>query len=279
MMPVVTRFAPSPTGFLHLGHAFSALLNFDAARRTGGRFLLRIEDIDRDRCRPEFEQAIFEDLWWLGIAWEVPVRRQSERLSHYAEKLASLAARGLVYRCFRSRKDIAEAMSAPHAATPAFTGAALTANDERKNLAEDKPYAWRLSVAACRRELGAAFDELAFQEQTDLGLIERPADAARLGDVVLGRKDAGTSYHMASVIDDAEQGVSHVIRGEDLREAAGLHRLLQALMGLPTPLYAHHRLITDASGNRLSKRNKSETLQALRAAGVTAADIRERLFA
>lgn len=280
MPPLVTRFAPSPTGLLHLGHAYSALLNFDAARASRGRFLLRIEDIDATRCKPEFEQAIYDDLAWLGITWEQPVRRQSERLAHYAEKLASLADRGLVYRCFRSRKDIEEAMSAPHASPgQPFTGAVLSRLEERSNLAEGRPFAWRLSIAACRAALGPAFGELAYVEQTDAGLLTRPADAARFGDVVLGRKDAGTSYHMASVIDDAGQGVTHVIRGEDLREAAGLHRLLQALMGLPAPVYIHHRLITDAAGNRLAKRNKAETLQALRAAGSTPHQLRQQLLA
>lgn len=277
MPPATTRFAPSPTGLLHLGHAWSALMNFNAARASGGRFLLRIEDIDRERCKREFEQAIYEDLDWLGLDWEQPVRRQSERLSHYTAKLEALAARGLVYRCFKSRKDIAEAMSAPHGPTPVFTGAMLAANEERSNLAEGKPYAWRLSIAACRQELGSAFDELTYSEQTDLGIITRRADAARFGDVVLGRKDAGTSYHMASVIDDAEQGVTHVIRGEDLREAAGLHRLLQALMRLPAPIYAHHPLLTDEKGNRLSKRNKAESLRALREAGESPGNIRSRL--
>lgn len=275
MPPFTTRFAPSPTGLLHLGHAYSAILNFNAAQAAGGRFLLRIEDIDRERCKPEFEQAIYDDLTWLGLAWETPVRRQSNRLPHYAAKLEALAERGLVYRCFRSRKDMAEAMSAPHGPASAFTGAALAANDERNNLAAGKPYAWRLSIAACRRELGAAFDNLTYCEQTDLGIRTPAADAARFGDVVLGRKDTGTSYHMASVIDDAEQGVTHVIRGEDLREVAGLHRLLQALMGLPTPIYAHHPLLTDAEGNRLSKRNKAESLRALREAGKSAAGIRQ----
>lgn len=275
MVPITTRFAPSPTGLLHLGHAASAILNFDAAQRSGGRFLLRIEDIDRERCKPEFEQAIYDDLNWLGLSWEEPVRRQSDRLPRYAAKLASLAERGLVYRCFKSRKDIAEAMSAPHGTVPAFTGSALEANDERNNLAEGKHYAWRLSINACRRELGAAFDSLSYTEQTDLGIVSHKADAARFGDVVLGRKDAGTSYHMASVIDDAEQGVTHVIRGEDLREAAGLHRLLQSLMGLPAPLYVHHRLLTDETGNRLSKRNKAESLRALRELGRSAEDVRQ----
>ena len=171
-------------------------------------------------------------------------------------------------------------MSAPHSSPQKpFNSEVLSLLEERGNLAEGKPYAWRLSIAACRNELGASFDDLTYVEQTDTAIISRVADASRFGDVVLGRKDAGTSYHMASVIDDAEQGVSHVMRGEDLREAAGLHRLLQELMGLPSPIYVHHRLITDEHGNRLAKRNKAETLRALREAGVTPAQIRQRLFA
>ena len=277
---VVTRFAPSPTGLLHAGHAYSALLNFRAAQDAGGQFLLRIEDIDTTRCKAEFEQAIVDDLAWLGLAWQQPVRRQSERLQHYQAELLKLAERGLVYRCFRSRKDIEEAMSAPHAPQgQPFTGTVLSDNDELNNLAQGKPYAWRLSLAACERELGARLRALTYREQTIHGIVEQPADVHRFGDVVLGRKDVGTSYHMASVIDDAEQGVTHVIRGEDLREAAGLHRLLQELLGLPQPLYRHHRLLLDEQGQRLSKRNKSETLQALRASGLTAETLAKRLLA
>lgn len=275
MSAAVTRFAPSPTGLLHLGHAYSALLN----QAVGGRFLLRIEDIDTTRCKPEFEQAIYEDLAWLGINWEQPVRRQSERLEWYQAELLKLAARGLVYRCFKSRKDIEEAMSAPHGMVQrAFVGAPLPPAQESEAMAQGKPYAWRLSLAACERELGQRFASLSFAELTPQGIIHQPAELHRHGDVVLGRKDVGTSYHMASVIDDAEQGITHVIRGEDLREAAGLHRLLQELMGLPAPVYRHHPLLVDEQGQRLSKRNRSETLRALRERGITAETLRQRLL-
>lgn len=276
---IVTRFAPSPTGYLHLGHAYSAILNFEHARDAGGRFLLRIEDIDAARCHLEFEAAIHEDLAWLGLSWEAPVLRQSERLALYEARLMELHERGLIYRCFRSRQDIANAMSAPHgmAADGVFRGAALRALEERDNLAEGRPFAWRLSLAAAEAALGPAFAALTFTEETAAGLAERPAEPARFGDVVLGRKDSGTSYHLASVLDDAETGVTHIIRGEDLREAAGLHALLHALLGLRPPIYRHHRLLLDEEGRRLSKRNRSATLRAMRDAGVTADEVRTRL--
>ena len=276
-MAVVTRFAPSPTGYLHLGHAYSALLNFEQARAAGGRFILRIEDIDNTRCRPEYEAAIYEDLAWLGLDWDGPAPRQSERIAFYQERLAALHQRGLVYRCFKTRRDMEEAMSAPHAAPArAFHSVPLAAREERDNLAEGKPYAWRLSLAAAEAALGPAFRELCFAEETDAGMMKRPAEPWRFGDVVLGRKDIGTSYHLASVLDDAAQGVTHVTRGEDLREAAGLHALLQALLGLDPPVYRHHKLITDETGQRLSKRNAAMALRALRAAGVTPAELRAR---
>jgi glutamyl-Q tRNA(Asp) synthetase len=273
LMDITTRFAPSPTGLLHLGHAYSALLNFEA----GDRFILRIEDIDRQRCKPEFEAAIYEDLAWLGLRWEQPVLRQSERLGIYEKHLADLQERGLIYRCFKSRQDIETAMSAPHGTAPIFKSAPLSALEERGNLAEGKPYAWRLSLDAAEHALGQTFSELAFIEDVDGRQIEQPADAWRFGDVVLGRKDIGTSYHMASVIDDAMQGITRVIRGEDLREAAGLHRLLQELLGLPAPIYRHHKLLTNENGQRLSKRNKALSLRALRKSGMTLSEMRARL--
>jgi glutamyl-Q tRNA(Asp) synthetase len=277
---VVTRFAPSPTGYLHLGHAFSAWLNFERARSASGRFLLRIEDIDVSRCRDEFEAAIYEDLAWLGLSWDAQVLRQSTRLAFYEARLADLAERGLVYRCFRSRQDIANAMSAPHGASArVFRGAALSARQERDNLAEGCPFAWRLSLEAAEAALGPEFAALTYLEETPDGLAQRPAEPACLGDVVLGRKDIGTSYHLASVLDDAETGVTHVIRGEDLRQAAGLHALLHALFGLQPPIYRHHRLLLDDDGQRLSKRNKSATLRAMREAGATAEDILAQLKA
>ncbi|MEQ8510329.1 MAG: tRNA glutamyl-Q(34) synthetase GluQRS [Rhodospirillaceae bacterium] len=276
---LITRFAPSPTGLLHLGHAYSAILNYEAAVKARGRFLLRIEDIDVTRCKPEFESAIYEDLEWLGLHWDADVWRQSERFEIYAEHLENLASRGLVYRCFKTRKDIQEAMGAPHQRpevdAPVFRSGPLTPSKERDNLAAGKPFAWRLSLDAVERELGATLDTLAYQDLMDGDVQQRPAHPAHFGDVVLGRKDIGTSYHLSSVLDDAAQGVTHVIRGEDLREAAGLHVLLHRLLGLEPPLYQHHKLILNNQGERLSKRDGAESMRAMRACGVSSSEIKE----
>lgn len=274
-MSFVTRFAPSPTGHLHLGHALSALTAFDAARAAGGRFLLRIEDIDQGRARPEFEAAIFEDLAWLGLAWEEPVRRQSEHMAEYAGALQSLIDRQLVYRCFRTRKEIAEAIaSAPHGELgEAFRGEALPPEEETERLAAGEAFAWRLSLKKARAALGPAYFTLVFEDET--GLVR--AEPERHGDVVLARKDFPASYHLASVWDDALAGVTHVIRGEDLREAAHLHVLLQKLLDLPQPVYRHHRLVLGEDGKRLAKRDQSATLRALRESGKAAADVRALL--
>ncbi|MBX3428541.1 MAG: tRNA glutamyl-Q(34) synthetase GluQRS [Hyphomonadaceae bacterium] len=271
-MTFVTRFAPSPTGHLHLGHAFSALTAFDAAQAAGGRFLLRIEDIDQDRSRPAFEAAILEDLAWLGITWETPVRRQSQHMAEYEGALQSLMERQLIYRCFRTRKEVAEAIaSAPHGATDeAFRGEALPPGEEAEKLAAGEAFAWRLSLKKARAALGPAYFALVFEDET--GLVR--AEPERHGDVVLARKDFCASYHLASVCDDALQGVTHVVRGEDLREAAHLHVLLQRLLNLPQPTYRHHRLILGADGKRLAKRDQAATLKALRESGKTAADVR-----
>lgn len=275
---IVTRFAPSPTGYLHLGHAYSAILNSEKARAVGGRILVRIEDIDRVRCRPDYEAAILEDLDWLGLRWDEPLLRQSKRLAFYETHLEDLHARGLVYRCFRARQDLKDAMRAPHGVPRGvFRSAPLAALEERDNLAEGRPYAWRLSLSAAEATLGPAFSALTFVEETGSGHEERPADAWRFGDVVLGRKDSGTSYHLASVLDDAAQGVTHIARGQDLREAAGLHVLLHALFGLDPPIYRHHALVFDQTGRRLSKRDRSTALRAMREAGVRADQIRARL--
>lgn len=285
MAPFVTRFAPSPTGFLHLGHAFSALAAFDAARAARGQFLLRIEDIDRSRSRKEFEAAIFEDLEWLGVDWKTPVRRQSEHSSDYDSALSRLIGLGVVYRCFRTRKEaLAEIARAPHLGVdgpdgPTFIGAPLPDAEERMRLAAGATYAWRLSIAAAREALGSHFETLSFVEE-DIGGGRRRTVAATpeiFGDAVIARKDCGASYHLASVHDDALQGVTHVIRGEDLRAVAHLHRLLQALLGWPSPIYRHHRLITDETGRRLAKRDRAATLRALRDGGASPADVRRRL--
>lgn len=274
-MSFVTRFAPSPTGHLHLGHALSALTAFDAARAAGGRFLVRIEDIDRDRARPEFEAAIYEDLAWLGLAWEEPVRRQSQHMAEHAGALQTMIDRQLVYRCFRTRKEIAEAIaSAPHGESEErFRGEALPAAEEDAKLAAGEPFAWRLSLKKARSALGPAYFALVFEDET--GLVR--AEPERHGDVVLARKNFPTSYHLASVWDDALQRVTHVIRGEDLREAAHLHVLLQKLLELPQPAYRHHRLVLGDDRKRLAKRDQGATLKALRESGKTAADVRTLL--
>ena len=271
---IVTRFAPSPTGRLHLGHAYSAILNHDRARAEGGRFVLRIEDIDASRCRPAFEDAIYEDLSWLGLAWDGPVLRQSERMDAYAERLGSLRAHGLAYRCFRTRADVAEAMSAAHGAPEGgFRPGPLPPREEAALLAEGHPYAWRLDLARAQAEAGP----IAYEEETPQGRRVVAADPAPHGDIVIARKDVGTSYHLASVTDDVASGVSHVIRGEDLREAAPLHALLYALLGEAPPVYAHHPLIAGPDGRRLAKRDRSVTLAALREAGKTSESVRARL--
>ena len=274
-MTFVTRFAPSPTGYLHLGHALSALTAFEAAQAAGGRFLLRIEDIDQGRARPEFEAAIFEDLAWLGLRWEEPVRRQSEHMADYARALQSLIDRQLVYRDFRTRKEIAEAIaSAPHGASDdVFRGEALPADEEAVKLEAGEAFAWRLSLKKARSALGPAYFALVFEDET--GLVR--AEPEKLGDVILARKDFATSYHLASVWDDALAGVTHVIRGEDLREAAHLHVLLQKLLDLPQPVYRHHRLVLGEDGKRLAKRDAAATLKALRESGKTPGDVRAML--
>ena len=271
----VTRFAPSPTGYLHLGHAFSALTAFDAARTAGGRFLLRIEDIDGGRCRPEFEQAIYDDLAWLGLTWEEPVRRQSDHFADFAARLDRLDALGLLYPCFCTRKDIAaeiaRSANAPHGPDgPVYPGTCRRRPvDERAaRIATGDAFALRLDLV---KALEAAGDGLTWHD-ADAGRMV--CDPRPLGDVVLARKDTPTSYHLSVTVDDALQGVSHVIRGRDLFHATHVHRLLQALLNLPTPAYRHHPLLTNADGRRLSKRDKARTLRELRAAGVGADDVR-----
>lgn len=263
MRPFTTRFAPSPTGRLHRGHAFSALTAYTAAKAANGRFLLRIEDIDETRCRPEYEAGILEDLAWLGLTWEQPVRRQSEHIPEYRAALETLKRQGLVYPCARTRREaLAASAGAPQA------GDAADIRD-----GENGPVAWRLDLAAADRAVGG-IERLAF---LDLDHGEIPVDPARIGDVILGRKDVGVSYHLGSVWDDALQGVTHVIRGEDLKDAAHVHRLLQALLDLPTPAYRHHPLLLRPDGKRFAKRDEGETLAGLRARGVTAEALRAQL--
>lgn len=276
---IVTRFAPSPTGYLHLGHAASALAGYEAAKRAGGRFLLRIEDIDGGRCRPEYEAAIYEDLAWLGLSWEQPVRRQSEHMDDYAAALDRLKQAELVYPCFCTRRDIAEAVRAPHLDHmgpdgPLYPGLcrSLTATEQAGRIAGGAPYALRLDAARAAAQL----DPMVWQE-----LDEDPVavDPLLFGDVVLARKDVPVSYHLAVVVDDALQGVTLVTRGRDLYAATHVHRTLQALLGLATPQYRHHPLITDSAGQRLAKRHDALSIRALRAAGASAAELRERAMA
>jgi glutamyl-Q tRNA(Asp) synthetase len=283
-MSPVFRFAPSPNGYLHLGHAYSALLNFDAARQSGGRMLLRIEDIDGTRCRPEFEAAIYQDLGWLGIRWEAPVRRQSEHLSDYRNALEKLSAMGLVYPSFESRAEIARLVAEREAhapwprdpdGAPLYPGAAkLLSADARGRLFESGvPYALRLDMAAASARAG----DLTWIEHGDGPEGETGKVAARpeaWGDVILARKETPTSYHLSVVIDDALQGVTEVVRGRDLLWSTSVHRLLQALLGLPQPAYRHHRLVPDGEGRKLSKSTAATGLRELRARGATPADIR-----
>ena len=265
----VTRFAPSPTGLLHLGHAYAALF----ASERGDRFLMRIEDIDRTRVRAQYEAAIDEDLAWLGLDWERPVRKQSEHLDDYSAALGTLSANGLIYPCFCTRREIEEAASAPHGnGGGLYPGTCRSLDraevEERKR--DGTSYALRLDVA----KASAATGEL-FWSDREIG--RQRARPELLGDVILARKDIATSYHLAVVVDDAIQGVTLVTRGEDLLESTHVHRLLQALLGLPVPKWWHHRLILDDEGKRMSKRDESLTLRALRESGVTAAEIRRRL--
>lgn len=274
MATIVTRFAPSPTGRLHLGHAFSALTGWQAAKSAGGLFRLRIEDIDTGRCRPEFETAILEDLAWLGLDWETPVIRQSERMAAYGAALAQLDAAGLLYPCFCTRKDIraeiARAGQAPHGPDgPLYPGICrhLTPTDREARLARGEAHALRLDMDRAIQRAGP----LTF---TDYHAGVVAVEGALFGDVVLARKDTPTSYHLAVTVDDAAEGVTLVTRGEDLLPATHIHRLLQALLGLPEPDYAHHRLVTDTFGRRFAKRDGSVTIAALRAAGHTADAVR-----
>ncbi len=277
-MRFATRFAPSPTGYLHRGHAFSALTAFDAARAAGGRFVLRIEDIDATRARAEYEAAILDDLAWLDLDWETPVRRQSEHLADYHAAVDRLRERGLAYRCFRTRREL-DIGRAPHEPAAPFAGAPLPAAEEAARLDRGEPFAWRLSLEAARAALGG-FENLAFVEEGagpggETGRIAARPELA--GDIVLARKDVGVAYHLAVVLDDALQGITHVIRGQDLFEAAHIQRLLQALLGLPTPTYRHHRLLTGRDGRRYAKRDRAQTLRELRAAGITPAQLRAEI--
>jgi len=273
-MTPVTRFAPSPTGFLHLGHAHSALFAWRAAQHDARRFLLRIEDVDLARCRPEFEAAIFEDLAWLGIAWEEPVRRQSEHMADYAQGLDRLDRLGLLYPCFCTRKEIraeiARAARAPHGPEgPLYPGTCRSLREDQRQdrMAAGAAYALRLDMAAAVAQAGPLV-------WTERGPGEIAADPMSLGDVVLARKEIASSYHLAVTLDDAAQGVTLVTRGADLFHTSHVHRLLQALFELPVPEWQHHALITGPDGERLAKRHDALAIRSLRQAGKTPAEVR-----
>jgi glutamyl-Q tRNA(Asp) synthetase len=278
----ILRFAPSPNGYLHLGHAYSALLNHDMARDLGGRLLLRIEDIDVSRCRPEYEAAIYQDLEWLGISWDESVRRQSKQFEDYKAALAELEAQGLIYPSFESRSEIAALVAARNRqgrwprdpdGVPLYPGHArkLPAAERRRRAGE--PYALRLAMDAAVARAGVlTWTETGKGPQGQTGLVT--AAPHMWGDVVLARKEMPASYHLAVAVDDALQGVTDVVRGQDLFWATGIHRLLQVLLGLPQPVYHHHKLILDADGRKLSKSTQATSLRELRAAGATAVDVR-----
>lgn len=284
MPPPVFRFAPSPNGYLHLGHAFSALLNFELARQSGGRFLLRIEDIDATRCRPEFEAAIYEDLKWLGISWETPVRRQSEHLSDFRAAVEKLSDRGLIYSAFESRAEIARLVTEREAislwprdpdGTPLYPGPAKSFSAAARGQLIDQgmPYALRLDMAAaCAQAPRLNWVEHGEGPDGETGIVAARPHA--WGDVILARKETPTSYHLSVVIDDALQGITDVVRGADLFWSTSVHRLLQVLLGIPQPAYRHHRLVLDEAGQKLSKSTKATALRELRREGATPGDIR-----
>jgi len=287
MSAPVFRFAPSPNGYLHLGHALSAVINFDMARAVGGRLLLRIEDIDKTRCRPEYETAIYEDLSWLGIAWEEPVRRQSEHFDDYRAALAQLDAQGLVYASFESRAEIAALVTEREAkepwprdpdGAPLYPGTAkdLPPAERRRRIEAGEPYALRLDMASALKRAGPLdWRETGAGPGGETGTVAAAPTA--WGDIVLARKETPTSYHLSVVVDDALQGVSQVVRGQDLFWSTSVHRLLQALLVLPEPTYHHHRLVLDADGRKLSKSTQATALRMLRQGGVTPADIRKTI--
>jgi glutamyl-Q tRNA(Asp) synthetase len=284
MPPPVFRFAPSPNGYLHLGHAFSALLNFDLARQAGGRFLLRIEDIDPVRCKPEFETAIYEDLAWLGLVWEEPVRRQSEQLADYRGAADRLAGEGLLYPSFESRAEIARLVAQREAGgpwprdpdgVPLYPGLSksLSAGERARWLDSGVPFALRLDIAAaCARAGDLDWVEHGQGPDGETGTVAARPEA--WGDVILARKEMPSSYHLSVVIDDARQGITDVVRGQDLFWSTSVHRLLQKLLGLPQPVYRHHRLLRDSEGRKLAKSSLATGLRELRAAGASPADIR-----
>jgi glutamyl-Q tRNA(Asp) synthetase len=287
MTAPVFRFAPSPNGYLHLGHALSALLNFDMARAALGRFLLRIEDIDETRCRPEFEAAIYQDLEWLGVEWDGPVRRQSNHLAPYLAALGKIEAQGLLYPSFESRAEIARLIAQQERSAdtntwprdpdgmPLYPGDAkgMSREERERRITAGEPYALRLDMAAAMAKAGTStWAESGAGPQGESGSVTAAPEA--WGDVILARKETPTSYHLSVTLDDALQGVTHVVRGQDLFWSTSVHRLLQVLLSLPAPQYHHHRLILGPDGRKLAKSTSSTALRELRAQGATRADIR-----
>ena len=268
---IVTRFAPSPTGRLHLGHAFSAVLGHEKARERGGRFLLRIEDLDQGRSRPEFVDGIYEDLRWLGLSWDEPPLVQSKRTQIYADALEQLRERGLVYACFCTRADIAQSLTAPHGdAATSYPGTCRALPDDAERRATT-PHCWRLDSAKALKLAPLP----TWQECDGRNFAAKAAD---FGDAILARKDAPASYHLSCVVDDAASGVTTVVRGADLRPSTPIQRLLQVLLGLPEPTYLHHPLVTHEDGRRLAKRDLSPTLAAMREAGAGGPELAQDLI-
>ena len=269
---IVTRFAPSPTGRLHLGHAFSAVMGHDRAARGGGRWAIRIEDLDQGRSRPEFVDAMFEDLRWLGLDWAKPVLVQSQRTEAYADALEQLKARGLAYTCFCTRADIAQSLTAPHGdAATSYPGTCRALPDDPERRATT-PHCWRLNSAAALKEVG-------MPSWTEANGRTLDAEPSQIGDAILARKDAPAAYHLACVVDDAASDVTMVVRGADLRPSTPIQRLLQQLLGLPEPTYLHHPLVTHEDGRRLAKRDLAPTLAAMRDDGVDGPTLAKQLLA
>ncbi len=278
------RFAPSPNGYLHLGHAYSALLNAEMAEACGGEFLLRIEDIDQGRARPEFEAAIFEDLAWFGLSWPTPVRRQSEHFAEYATAIAKLEALGLIYPAFESRSDIARTVLEKERGAaawprdpdgaPLYPGSRIGTEEAAARIANGDPYALRLDTAKAHAHVGPLVWTETSRVAAGETVVAQPSD---WGDVVLARREMPTSYHLSVVVDDALQGITDVVRGQDLFHATAIHVLLQKLLALPQPRYHHHRLLRDETGHKLAKSQASKALRTLRQEGVTPSAIRHRL--
>lgn len=268
-MSFITRFAPSPTGAMHLGTAASAFHVWRAAEEVGGTVLLRVEDVDQTRCKPEYTEAILEELAWLGLSWPEPVRIQSHHFAEYEAGLQNLRERGLLYRCFLTRRELAE-----RAPDGVYRGGPLPSDEEAARLEAGDAFAWRLSLDRARDLIGPGWGQLAYLEDTGGTLVERRAEPERHGDVVLARKDTPVAYHFSCCHDDALQGVSHVIRGTDLEDAPHIHVLIQALMGWPTPVYHHHPVLLGPDGKKLSKSHGSKSLASLRAEGLTPSDVR-----